>query len=408
MKTVYILGAGFSRPLGGPLLSDLFTTTSWEIATRKFPDSGLERDLPAKWAAELYRDFLIRHDRPDPFNKVDSVRFWSDAEEFLEALELCVHNKTESPRSPRLSSWLLPKIEGLVHEGQFSQSKYDIKTSFAFLPELFRRQLGNCLDPNKENWSLRLQSSFTEHQKPWLSVLLYGAKRMLAAECSAFFDKADVDFDRWSPFRTWIARLNTNDTVVTFNYDLVLETISKKSGLDNLQFLLPGEYPGSDKAVVCKLHGSVDWKLKDNRIEKVDSPVPFAISCKDSEAVMGTPGPEKLAGRNNALRPLWDLAGERIHSADRIVFLGYRMPPTDACARRFLAESISNHQESRVRVQIVLGPPEVSDVHARRLERILLALTNSSSRVERLPLGAEDFLDLEGPLTERGDAPVGR
>lgn len=221
---------------------------------------------------------------------------------------------------------------------------------------------------------------------------------MLAAECSAFFEETDTEFDKWSPYLTWLARLTPADTVVTFNYDLTLETIARRQKLQNVDFLLPGAEPRADAATVLKLHGSVDWRQTVDGVTRESCPVPFAVTDQKNEAVMGTPGPSKLKSRSQILESLWSIARTRLQESARIVFLGYRMPPTDAYARRFLAEATPNLPHSRIRIQIVLGPPEVSEGHALRLERIMKALGNSWSKVQRLPLGVEDYLDLEKEL----------
>jgi hypothetical protein len=79
---------------------------------------------------------------------------------------------------------------------------------------------------------------------------------MLAAECSAYFEQADTGFDKWSPYCTWLARRTPADTVVTFNYDLVLETIARKHKLQNVHVLLPAEEPRVDAATPCGSNGS--------------------------------------------------------------------------------------------------------------------------------------------------------
>jgi len=72
--------------------------------------------------------------------------------------------------------------------------------------------------------------------------------------------------------------------------------------------------------------------------------------------VIGNPGPtkSKLA---QMLRPLWAKAGEALRHANAIVFIGYRFPPTDTYAAKFILDAIeANDNESKyMAVHVVLG-----------------------------------------------------
>jgi hypothetical protein len=95
VPTVWILGAGFSKPLGGPLLDDLLspaTTTMVRALYWANPFIGEEKgkkprkdDLlsEAKRAATLARNLYAKL---GPEAK-PGERLWSDAEAFLEQLD---------------------------------------------------------------------------------------------------------------------------------------------------------------------------------------------------------------------------------------------------------------------------------------------------------------------------------
>ena len=51
------------------------------------------------------------------------------------------------------------------------------------------------------------------------------ARRLLALECSDFLRGANPKTERWQPYRTWVKGLRGEHTVVTFNYDRVLECL---------------------------------------------------------------------------------------------------------------------------------------------------------------------------------------
>src|SRR2546421_5443679 len=105
-RNVWVLGAGFSRPLGGPLLRDLFLPEMWDRLSAYYP----ERDYPKLYIAEcrvahaLFNYGIAFQNGPiakwPPLN--DWIRdargehIWPDAEDFLAELDTAA----EAPKSP--------------------------------------------------------------------------------------------------------------------------------------------------------------------------------------------------------------------------------------------------------------------------------------------------------------------
>ena len=115
-------------------------------------------------------------------------------------------------------------------------------------------------------------------------------------------------------------------------------------------------------------------------------------------------------------KPLWDAAADAIKSADAIVILGYRAPPSDAYARSWLIEQLqsngrvlsaprlkasyramlgraggaANPVQEPLCVHAVLGD-DVEHKDSRRLKGLIGAL---DTRIEVVPwpMFAEDFL----------------
>jgi hypothetical protein len=89
---------------------------------------------------------------------------------------------------------------------------------------------------------------------------------------------------------------------------------------------------------------------------------------------------------------LWQKARHAISQATRIVFVGYRFPPTDANARVEILTKIKVAHDSKTltRVQIVLGPDE-HDPHVVRMKK-LLGVVCPDIPVDVVPLYAEDLL----------------
>ena len=89
-RVVWIIGAGFSRPLGGPLLTDLFSWKSERDLEARYPKDRFPRlhgHVPqtARW---LFH-YGTRFDQGKPrYYIADGEALWQDAEGFLDYLDV--------------------------------------------------------------------------------------------------------------------------------------------------------------------------------------------------------------------------------------------------------------------------------------------------------------------------------
>jgi hypothetical protein len=183
------------------------------------------------------------------------------------------------------------------------------------------------------------------------------AVNAVVEECS-FANTANLELEAWSPYKVWKDSLTPEDSVITFNYDLVTEQLGLTS-------ILPSEKVNSRTVKVFKLHGSLDWYLTDDVVKR-DRPVselPF----------IATPGPTKLKSTNEKgpLAVLWNRAKFELGNANAIVFMGYRFPPSDSYAlMNILGAFRENKDDGVLTVHTVLGP-RIHDEHSLRLTRLL-------------------------------------
>jgi hypothetical protein len=215
------------------------------------------------------------------------------------------------------------------------------------------------------------------------------ARRLLAVECSTFLRNADVQTERWAPYRDWVKILNSTTvrhTIITFNYDRVLELLGLGAAV-----ILPGQVAPDAGVTIFKLHGSVTWRLVDGKTLELTDDQDFAARCPDAELAIAPPGPSKADMVSGLLEPLWKKALERLTQAHRVVFLGYRFPPTDSIARSRLLGALQ-HREHVVHSHIVLGPKVTDDV--ARLEGLLRYACGASAGINIERMWAEDFLGL--------------
>jgi len=372
MKTTWILGAGFSRSLGGPLLQDFFSP-SWRARIEAWKPNTKLSDEGEDLLEEHWSEIENLHSRYD-WEAVERHRQpWRNAEEFLSLLDSAGSKDLDSGSRKAAKSVLQTR-----------------EPDSGFLSEF-------------------------QPKKARDAAILYLS---IATDC--FLDSLDgaKSLDRWLPYRRWVQQLQRGDAIIDFNYDQVVERAFAAEGKkEGLQKYLPihGEKGASnqEKTLLYKLHGSVAWSKKSDTI------VPHRslneVLNKELLPVIGMPGPDKGSSTSKLRRhfkSLWDAAMKEIRSSDKIIFVGYRFPQTDAGAKSQILDALEN--SSAKRVHLVLGP----DISGQDMSRMLgmLGWCYKPNNIQQLawgarydlpgsrhivvtpePMWAEDFLGLYSP-----------
>jgi hypothetical protein len=332
-KTVWIVGAGFSRSLGGPLLDDLLSGPSIQFAQTLY---GANPFLSASSPTGIVRS-LFENCGPDA--TAPGRRLWRDAEAFLDHLDAAASNEM-GPAAKRLQ----------------------MAKTIAF-----------ANPSGGSNWP----------------EVRTAARRLVAAACSSFLLTTGPEEERWQPYHAWARELEiTTDTVVSFNYDRVLELLIGKPKRDRgFQVFPPNALSDVEQIApyVFKLHGSVDWKReeKDNAVTySVQTDPEFALTCDPDAIGIATPGPGKRIAVQELAR-VWEEAGRRAKKAEIIVFVGYRFPPSDAEARTKLLDWIRENESPHLELHAILGLERPGDVG--RLEGLLRSTCLRAGRTEGRP-----------------------
>jgi hypothetical protein len=359
-STVWILGAGFSKALGGPLIKQLLGPREKEVLTGVFPKSADAIAIDGIIAAGAFFRWGLDERRSN----------WGDAEQFLDVVESAA---AESPGLSHAHLQLTKILKGIVPR-----------------PE-----------PLPAAWG---GSKFYEFDN--LDELAKACRRALALDCSIFLRNAQTNSERWAPYVSWAQSLGRGHTVVTFNYDQVPELLSALPGA-MLKVIDPEQVETDIEATkllnaapVLKVHGSVTWRLEKGadgkeRIAPRASVKDPTVGDPSADPVLGVPGPGKRGLVSGSLRHLWAAALDAVRSATSVYFVGYRFPPTDADSRSKLIGALAaNRNRSVMRVRTVVGP-WVNDADAIRLKHLLeAAVGTESSQVRSVPLLAEDFIGL--------------
>jgi hypothetical protein len=224
-----------------------------------------------------------------------------------------------------------------------------------------------------------------------VSLLRDTAKRLLAFECARFLEGQDPGQEPWLPYVRWARLLvaqaerksETAQTIITFNYDTVPERLRLQPYV-----VLPGTAPQNEVGLhVLKLHGSTNWRYASEAQADLvlAKDANFAATCAPWEFAAPGPGKQQQAQR---FQDLWDYAADAVKAAGAVVFLGYRIPPTDARSRRFLLENLP---QGRIPIHVVLGH-DTNGPDARRMKG-LLEMARPQAVVDLLPLFGQDYLD---------------
>lgn len=347
-KVVWILGAGFSRPLGGPLMDDLFRERQGsELELLKSRIRADEHDIQQLClAVGVYRLGAQR-------------RLWGDAESYLTSIDHAARD---------VGTWR-PRV-------------------LACLNDLPGQPGLNGINPH-------LSEHDTQDER--ISTLQSSAKLALALDCAEFLigvGDSNVESDEmWMPYTSWANGLHQSDTVISFNYDGVLDLLAA-SRFGDLRVVAPshdlrkGRIPRHGDGLALKLHGSLFWRARSDGI--VSEPSLAFSMCDVSSLVLGTPGVSK-GDTKSSLDALWVEAELSAREASDIVFIGYRFPQSDAYSRKAVLDWIRANDDLNCRVHVVLGP----DVSHPDIQRMSSLLTMAAG-VPRALVRGKDLIPTKG------------
>lgn len=176
--------------------------------------------------------------------------------------------------------------------------------------------------------------------------------------------------------------LGSNDSVITFNWDTMLEEIFSQHGLsihanyrkeffehqtsNQMKARLPYDITPHSSLInhYIKLHGSLDWyDCRNSACRQFKLPFchnpqferPHCGECNENMAeIIIPPLLTKNFDQFSVIRKSWHLAGQVIRQARSIIFWGYSLPPTDFAAKYLFLNNKAHHLQN-----ITLINPEV-------------------------------------------------
>jgi SIR2-like domain len=193
-------------------------------------------------------------------------------------------------------------------------------------------------------------------------------------------------------------RSNRRDTIITFNYDTVIEDALRGLGLGvyyGIEQLtgyatpedLRSAQQGRDGIRVLKLHGSVSWAQTRERLADNCSDLPHSLVEELDRKAVVFPNYTKLRERGHVpilTPPTWqktfsgylsavrDAVVAELETATRIVIIGYSIPPTDQHFRFLLSAGLQDNISLR---KVIFVNPALQKPDTRKqLEERLFVL----------------------------------
>jgi hypothetical protein len=318
MKRVFILGAGASAFAGYPLALDLWpflrNSPSPELGAKKRYEAVIKDLEPILQRYSLDGDGQL--DLEKLFTLLDLAHFGTTK------LELHV---PEWPLTKR-------QIMGMIQETfQWHQYKFQAEI-------IEGRQAQTLRGPEPFGLGLRREAALSTVEK-------------------------------------WVAILQPGDTIITFNWDILHESLlwlqKKWHYSDGYGFQVRDAPPEKHSPIkILKLHGSVNWAQQSEddcepEIEHKGTFFPGAVDDSETfQRARGTwndgrylivPSYLKDLSANRLLLRLWEQARATLDEAETITVIGFSLNEADAPARHLLGSALDRNRNLR---QVLVVAPE--------------------------------------------------
>ncbi len=366
---VFILGAGFSKDAGAPLVHDFLDRA------REFFDDP-DSDLDPLEREQFNRVFKFKREVAKAREKfqidLDNI------EQLFGLVEMSQRLGSEPSETRDATVYLIAKtLELALRNKQRPQVRTSLVPAYAVHADSFIKYVGR--DPSGGD------------------VFLTDIYTHFALVLSGKYD---------DPRRT----ASRSNTVITFNYDLLVDDALTRIGAKPGYELAGATFdePNQGKVIVplLKLHGSTNWAICEcNQIhvlgQKVTgNPAMFrSMRCekcqKQGLRLLLVPPSWDKSEYSKIMQPVWKQAVDALKTATRICVIGYSMPEADAFFKFLLALGLAENDRlyKLIVVDWLAGrtpPPDERTIETRwkeMLERVFV-----ERRFEFVPFGFAQFV----------------
>jgi hypothetical protein len=363
---VYILGAGFSREAGAPLIND-FLDKSREFFDN--PDSGLEPEE--------------RHQFEEVF------RFKREVARAREKFRIDLDNIEQLFGLVEMSH-RLDSVSSATRDATVYVIAKTIQLAVADAPQ--RSLMRISLVPAYASQASFVRYVSRESSGDVFNVDIY--------RHFALFLSGKYDDQKKLPSRS--------NTIITFNYDLVLDDalvrVDARPGYELAHAHYEEVYEGRTVVPLLKLHGSTNWAICEcNQIHVLGerataNPALFrsklCVKCgKSGLRLLLVPPSWDKSEYSRIMQPVWKKAVDALKTATRICVIGYSMPETDAFFKFLLTLGLAEN-DRLYRLIVVDKVPSSSEPQHPTIEarwRDMLEGVFLGRRFEFFPHGFAQF-----------------
>lgn len=153
-------------------------------------------------------------------------------------------------------------------------------------------------------------------------------------------------------------QINTN-TIISFNYDLIVEDALKKLSIPYRYGIEPKESTSEDIQLL-KLHGSINWGLRTKSTSyEIYSTYSDLLDSGLSPQIVPPTWRKIFTGQ---LTKVWDNSLDALEKATRIIVIGFSMPETDSHFKYLMASGLQKNVSLR---EILFVNPDKETVASR-------------------------------------------
>lgn len=337
---VYILGAGFSRLRGLPLIADFMMRM--RDALEYHAKLGHRRECNA---IEAVLSFRLK-------SSSAAYRVQVDLENIEELFSLA----SASP-SPMEESIKLAIAATLDYAGQKTKAPV----------AKFQATQGAFQEKSNWNWAT---SGFSAPMGDWSAPAYEYIVRALLGD--------------------WTKAAGGNEnSFITFNYDTLIEEALSALGVGySLGFEERGKEKLSHDVNVFKLHGSVNWAVPKGARTKIEVMKDFRSVVNEGLTPQIIPPTWKKDSRG-AFDDIWNQSLRALSDATRVVVIGFSIPPTDLHFKYLLAAGLQENYS--LREIVFVNPAEGMALVKERCNSLFANQAHNAAKLRFVDSTAEAF-----------------
>jgi len=201
----------------------------------------------------------------------------------------------------------------------------------------------------------------------------YKSSLRLLTDCINEYQSTILKENKDKAIRFFIDNLKNGDTIITFNWDTLIETILSEK---EITFSLTERLPSG--VSIFKLHGSLSWQLLPKGVVPKHPEYYQSLSedgkllfrkdhhyvdlwdALDESPYIVAPVSNKTPFENRFIKKIWHESFDSLIEAEKIVVIGYSLPPEDLHARSLIRSGVLWNDSIKRSLLLIDPNPEIA------------------------------------------------